>query len=360
MSWIMREVPGVVLLMRGVSRPSFEDAKFFAVVPNRTRTVLRCPSCNRSSELSKLVANAFLAQRVSSINAISQLCERTGADVSEVSHAIGMDSRIGSKFLKASIGFGGSCTSEEITPRPITPTFGYSYTKEKHPHSVGSWLRDVRRDVSWWRPAEASRGRGVVDVHTISSGVVSGGWAGWTSPGRVSYGPVSRRESGVVLLHSVGGLVLSSVMRGSKAPGSKYLPRKLLPKRYFESGLSLPAVWTQRGGGLLAACSGYVGAAFARDGRLSTCCIVLHKRGICYGSWSSGGVSYTKKIVAISFLQQLFLSPRRADTWTAARYDSWQSPPACPVPASCPARTRGTSTTRTPGPGRAGVSSSPR
>lgn len=67
-----------------------------------------------SSELSKLTANAFLAQRVSSINAISALCERTGADVDEVAHAIGMDSRIGSKFLKASVGFGGSCFQKDI------------------------------------------------------------------------------------------------------------------------------------------------------------------------------------------------------------------------------------------------------
>ncbi len=67
-----------------------------------------------SSELSKLVANAFLAQRVSSINAISALCEATGADVSEVAHAIGTDSRIGPKFLKASVGFGGSCFKKDI------------------------------------------------------------------------------------------------------------------------------------------------------------------------------------------------------------------------------------------------------
>lgn len=67
-----------------------------------------------SSELSKLVANAFLAQRVSSINAVSELCEVTGADVSEVAHAIGMDSRIGPKFLKASVGFGGSCFQKDI------------------------------------------------------------------------------------------------------------------------------------------------------------------------------------------------------------------------------------------------------
>ena len=67
-----------------------------------------------SSELSKLSANAFLAQRVSSINALSELCEETGADVQEVAKAIGMDSRIGSKFLKASVGFGGSCFKKDI------------------------------------------------------------------------------------------------------------------------------------------------------------------------------------------------------------------------------------------------------
>ena len=67
-----------------------------------------------SSELSKLVANAFLAQRVSSINSISALCEKTGADVDEVAKAIGADSRIGPKFLKASIGFGGSCFEKDI------------------------------------------------------------------------------------------------------------------------------------------------------------------------------------------------------------------------------------------------------
>jgi len=67
-----------------------------------------------SSELSKLIANAFLAQRVSSINAVSELCEKTGANVSEVAKAIGMDSRIGPKFLKASVGFGGSCFQKDI------------------------------------------------------------------------------------------------------------------------------------------------------------------------------------------------------------------------------------------------------
>ena len=67
-----------------------------------------------SAELSKLASNAFLAQRVSSINAISALCERTTADVGEVSRAIGLDSRIGSRFLEASVGFGGSCFKKDI------------------------------------------------------------------------------------------------------------------------------------------------------------------------------------------------------------------------------------------------------
>lgn len=67
-----------------------------------------------SAELSKLAANAFLAQRISSVNAMSALCEATGADVSEVSRAIGTDTRIGSKFLNSSVGFGGSCFQKDI------------------------------------------------------------------------------------------------------------------------------------------------------------------------------------------------------------------------------------------------------
>ena len=67
-----------------------------------------------SAELSKLVANSFLAQRISSINSISALCEKVDADVSEVAHAIGKDSRIGNKFLNASVGFGGSCFKKDI------------------------------------------------------------------------------------------------------------------------------------------------------------------------------------------------------------------------------------------------------
>ncbi|KAG5635319.1 hypothetical protein H0H81_011732 [Sphagnurus paluster] len=67
-----------------------------------------------SSELSKLAANAMLAQRISSINALSAICEATGANIDEVAHAIGYDSRVGPKFLKASVGFGGSCFQKDI------------------------------------------------------------------------------------------------------------------------------------------------------------------------------------------------------------------------------------------------------
>jgi UDPglucose 6-dehydrogenase len=67
-----------------------------------------------SSELSKLAANAMLAQRISSINALSAICEATGANIDEVSHAVGKDSRMGSKFLRASVGFGGSCFQKDI------------------------------------------------------------------------------------------------------------------------------------------------------------------------------------------------------------------------------------------------------
>ncbi len=67
-----------------------------------------------SSELSKLSSNAMLAQRISSINSLSALCEKTEADIDEVSQAIGMDHRIGPHFLKASVGFGGSCFQKDI------------------------------------------------------------------------------------------------------------------------------------------------------------------------------------------------------------------------------------------------------
>lgn len=67
-----------------------------------------------SSEISKLVSNAFLAQRISSINAISAFCEKTDADITEVARIVGMDSRLGNKFLNASVGFGGSCFKKDI------------------------------------------------------------------------------------------------------------------------------------------------------------------------------------------------------------------------------------------------------
>lgn len=67
-----------------------------------------------SSELTKLAANAMLAQRISSINALSAICEATGANIDEVAHSVGQDSRIGSKFLRASVGFGGSCFQKDI------------------------------------------------------------------------------------------------------------------------------------------------------------------------------------------------------------------------------------------------------
>lgn len=68
-----------------------------------------------SSELSKLAANAMLAQRISSINALSAICEATGADIDEVALACGMDKRIGDRFLKASVGFGGSCFKKDVS-----------------------------------------------------------------------------------------------------------------------------------------------------------------------------------------------------------------------------------------------------
>ena len=67
-----------------------------------------------SSELSKLAANAMLAQRISSINALSAICEATGANIEEVAHAVGRDSRVGPRFLRASVGFGGSCFQKDI------------------------------------------------------------------------------------------------------------------------------------------------------------------------------------------------------------------------------------------------------
>ena len=91
-----------------------------------------------SSELSKLVSNAFLAQRVSSINSISALCEKTEADVQEVARAVGHDTRIGSKFLNASVGFGGSCFQKDILNLVyISESFGL--------HEVAEYWENVVR-----------------------------------------------------------------------------------------------------------------------------------------------------------------------------------------------------------------------
>jgi len=91
-----------------------------------------------SSELSKLAANAFLAQRIISINSLSALCERTDADVVEVSRAIGMDRRIGSRFLNAGVGFGGSCFKKDI--------LNLAYLSEHHglPEVAAYWEQVVR------------------------------------------------------------------------------------------------------------------------------------------------------------------------------------------------------------------------
>ncbi|MBP7570859.1 MAG: nucleotide sugar dehydrogenase [Acidobacteria bacterium] len=95
-----------------------------------------------SAELSKLTANAFLAQRISSINSISALCEVTEADVDEVAYAIGSDSRIGSRFLKASVGFGGSCFHKDILNLVyIAESYGL--------HEVAHYWESVVRMNDW-------------------------------------------------------------------------------------------------------------------------------------------------------------------------------------------------------------------
>lgn len=107
--------PDRVLIGGDQSREGLEAQEALAAIYGRWVPQDRILKTNVwSSELSKLTANAFLAQRVSSINAISELCEASGADVDEVARAIGTDSRIGSKFLKASVGFGGSCFQKDI------------------------------------------------------------------------------------------------------------------------------------------------------------------------------------------------------------------------------------------------------
>ena len=114
-----------------------------------------------SSELSKLVANAFLAQRISSINSISALCEATGADVDEVARAIGKDSRIGPKFLKASVGYGGSCFQKDI--------LNLSYLCEHYdlPEVAAYWESVVK--INDWQKSRFT-GRIVSDLFNTVSG----------------------------------------------------------------------------------------------------------------------------------------------------------------------------------------------
>ncbi|KAH7417771.1 UDP-glucose/GDP-mannose dehydrogenase family, central domain-containing protein [Cadophora sp. MPI-SDFR-AT-0126] len=105
-----------------------------------------------SSELSKLVANAMLAQRISSINSISAICEKTGADISEISQAIGSDPRIGSKFLQAGIGFGGSCFRKDISSLVyLAETLGLDEVADYWAQvlTINSWQRTrfVRRVI---------------------------------------------------------------------------------------------------------------------------------------------------------------------------------------------------------------------
>jgi UDPglucose 6-dehydrogenase len=93
-----------------------------------------------SSELSKLAANAMLAQRISSINALSAICEATGADIEEVARACGTDTRIGNQFLKASVGFGGSCFRKDVS--------NLVYLSESlHLYEVADYWRQV--SLSW-------------------------------------------------------------------------------------------------------------------------------------------------------------------------------------------------------------------
>ncbi|KAL2066022.1 hypothetical protein VTL71DRAFT_2093 [Oculimacula yallundae] len=97
-----------------------------------------------SSELSKLVANAMLAQRISSINSISAICEKTGADISEISQSVGLDPRIGSKFLQAGVGFGGSCFRKDILSLVyLAETLGLDEVAEywSQVHTINNWQR---------------------------------------------------------------------------------------------------------------------------------------------------------------------------------------------------------------------------
>ncbi len=113
-----------------------------------------------SAELSKLAANAFLAQRISSINSISALCEKTEADIGEVAYAIGTDARIGPRFLKASVGFGGSCFKKDI--------LNLVYLCEHYGlHEVAHYWEAVVR-MNDWQPARCVRTRVAAMFNTVA------------------------------------------------------------------------------------------------------------------------------------------------------------------------------------------------
>lgn len=109
------ELPDRILIGGDQNKSGLDAIKKLANIYNKWVPIEKIIKTNLwSSELSKLSANAFLAQRISSINALSELCEKTEANIVEVSNAIGTDSRIGEKFLNASVGFGGSCFQKDI------------------------------------------------------------------------------------------------------------------------------------------------------------------------------------------------------------------------------------------------------
>ncbi|KAJ3352976.1 UDP-glucose 6-dehydrogenase 1 [Entophlyctis luteolus] len=129
--------PDRVLIGHTLTKSGFAAQQLLASVYSRWVPAERIVATRVwSSELTKLASNALLAQRISSINALSAICEATGADVDEVSHACGLDSRIGPKFLKASIGFGGSCFQKDILNMVYL-------AKSLHLHEVAEYWNQV-------------------------------------------------------------------------------------------------------------------------------------------------------------------------------------------------------------------------
>ena len=123
-----------------------------------------------SSELSKLVSNAMLAQRISSINSLSSMCEKTGADINEISKAVGMDSRIGPHFLKPSVGFGGSCFQKDILNLVYIAKF-YDL------HEVAEYWHQVVKINSYQKERFASNIIKYIDHSKGNSKVSILGWA---------------------------------------------------------------------------------------------------------------------------------------------------------------------------------------